>query len=337
MGEEPEAIDRPKGEHGTQHGPGQPGDEAERRQVAQQHVLHHVHEEEVLLAEGVDRRVERDDDERDPEPEEELPEPCNRQPAARQRPRPAQVEQRRDERRGELERLQVPGGRGRREQHPGSVPAGASACGDNGPSLRLFHYHLVTSDVRGVEARYLGKLGFRLVGRHGRAGETRTAVEPGVTWDELDRTGFVLTLTELERGAVNVVLQPGRWRVPRLDHVGVMLDEDEFQALLARATSWQLPVQQHGSRRALISTEAGYRIEAHPPRDWIENLAAAADELSLAELQLRSDGPERQAGALAAILDLDSHTEAVEVGGTIVRFLPGGPPGRPELYAERFT
>ncbi|MDX6401581.1 MAG: hypothetical protein QOF27_2187, partial [Gaiellaceae bacterium] len=26
--------------------------------------------------------------------------------------------------------------------------------------MRLFHYHLVTSKVREVEARYIGKLGF---------------------------------------------------------------------------------------------------------------------------------------------------------------------------------
>ena len=35
-------------------------------------------------------------------------------------------------------------------------------------SVHLFHYHLVTSKVRQVEARYLGKLGFDLVARHGR-------------------------------------------------------------------------------------------------------------------------------------------------------------------------
>ena len=32
--------------------------------------------------------------------------------------------------------------------------------------MHLFHYHLVTSKVRQVEARYLGKLGFDLVARH---------------------------------------------------------------------------------------------------------------------------------------------------------------------------
>ena len=37
--------------------------------------------------------------------------------------------------------------------------------------MQIFHYHLVTSRVRDVEARYIGKLGFDLVARHGRVGE----------------------------------------------------------------------------------------------------------------------------------------------------------------------
>ncbi|HLM35459.1 MAG TPA: hypothetical protein VK278_06750, partial [Gaiellaceae bacterium] len=60
-------------------------------------------------------------------------------------------------------------------------------------------------------------------------------------------------------------------------------------------------------------------------------------ELQIAELQLRADDPGQKAGALADILGLDLQHDAVTVGDTVVRFLPGGPEGRPELYAERFT
>ena len=87
--------------------------------------------------------------------------------------------------------------------------------------MHLFHYHLVTSKVREVEARYVGKLGFTLVARHGRIGEDTTSFEAGYGWDDLDRMGFKLRLTELERGAVNVVVQPGQWELPRVDHLGV--------------------------------------------------------------------------------------------------------------------
>jgi hypothetical protein len=202
--------------------------------------------------------------------------------------------------------------------------------------VHLFHYHLVTSQLRDVEARYLGKLGFDLVARYGRIGDEHVAVEPGVSWEKLDHDGFKLRLSELERGAVNVVVQPGHWRVPRVDHLGVALDEDDFQSVLGRAMQWNLRVQEHGGRRTFVATNAGYRLEVHPPREWIDELLAEADEMRLAELQLRADEPETKAGALADILGLELQGDSVQVGETLVRFLPDGPEGRPELYGERF-
>jgi hypothetical protein len=162
------------------------------------------------------------------------------------------------------------------------------------------------------------------------------AVEPGVSWERLDHDGFKLRLSELERGAVNVVIQPGHWRIPRVDHIGVALDEDDFQSVLGRAMQWNLRVQEHGGRRTFVATNAGYRLEVHPPREWIDELLALQHELKLAELQLRADEPETKAGALADILGLEMANDAVDVGGSLVRFLPGGPEGRPELYGERF-
>jgi hypothetical protein len=204
--------------------------------------------------------------------------------------------------------------------------------------VRLFHYHLVTSRLRDLEARYLGKLRFHLVARYGRIGDDQVAAEAGVSWEQLDRDGFKLRLSELERGALNVVVQPGHWEVPRVDHLGVALDEDEFQAVLGRAMQWNLRVQEHGGRRTFVATNAGYRLEIHPPRDWIEELLSHESELRLTELQLRADDPALKAGALADILDLplDEELHAVDVGGTVVRFVPEGPEGRPELYGERF-
>jgi hypothetical protein len=202
--------------------------------------------------------------------------------------------------------------------------------------VQLFHYHLVTSQLRDVEARYLAKLGFNLVARYGRVGDDHVAVEAGVSWEKLDHDGFKLRLSELERGAVNVVVQPGHWRVPRVDHLGVALDEDEFQAVLERAAQWNLRVQEHGGRRTFIATNAGYRLEVHPPREWIDDLLAD-HEFRLAELQLRADEPATKAGALADILGLDLDESSVLVGTTAVTFVAGGPEGRPELYGERFS
>jgi len=203
--------------------------------------------------------------------------------------------------------------------------------------VHLFHYHLVTSRVREVEARYVGKLGFDLIARHGRIGEELTSYEPGVSWAELDAIGFKLRLSEVELGSVNVVVQPGQWPHPRVDHLGLALDDDEFDATLERAEDAGLRVQEHGGRRTFVSTNAGYRLELHPPRDWIDALLAQGDRLRLSELHLRADDPEAKARALADLLDCERDGGDVEVGETLVRFIPGGPQGRPELHGEAFA
>jgi hypothetical protein len=203
--------------------------------------------------------------------------------------------------------------------------------------VHLFHYHLVTSRVREVEARYIGKLGFDLVARHGRVGEDLRSYQPGVSWNELDALGFKLRLSELELGAVNVVVQPGQWPLPRVDHLGLVLDEEEFDIAIARAEELELRVQEHGGRRTFVSTNAGYRLELHPPRDWIDELLEQGDRLALSELHLRADDPEAKAKALADILDVQRIGNDVEIGDTLVRFVPGGPQGRPELHAELFS
>jgi hypothetical protein len=202
--------------------------------------------------------------------------------------------------------------------------------------VHLFHYHLVTSQLRDVEARYLGRLGFNLVARHGRIGENHRSFESGTSWEDLDRQGFKLRLSEIERGAINVVVQPGHWKFPRVDHIGISLDEDEFDEVLHRANEWKLRVQEHAGRRTFVATNAGYRLEVHPPRDWIEELIAEDDELHLRQLHLRADDPDEKADALAALLGLEAEDGEVDINGTLVRFVPGGPEGRPELHAELF-
>ncbi len=203
--------------------------------------------------------------------------------------------------------------------------------------MHLFHYHLVTSKVRDVEARYIAKLGFQLVARYGRIGDEQTHFEAGVAWDELDRLGFRLRLSELERGAVNVVVQPGQWDLPRIDHVGFALDEDEFIDVMERAQRLELRVQEYPGRRTFVATGAGYRVEIHPPRDWIEDLLAEGETMRLAGLRLKSENPAAQATALAQLLKSITDNHRVQVGDAFVQFVEGGPPGRPQLDGELFA
>jgi catechol 2,3-dioxygenase-like lactoylglutathione lyase family enzyme len=202
------------------------------------------------------------------------------------------------------------------------------------PPVHLFHYHLVTSKVRLLEARYLGKLGFELIGRYGWRGESSHWFEPGTSWEELDKIGFRLRLVEVGRGAVNIVLQPGHWDVPRVDHLGIALGEEDYETVLDRARDLGLKIQDHPGKRTFVTTEAGYRLEVHPPRDWVDDALAQSDELQIGELHLRAHDPEEKAVALSEILLLEREGTSVNLGESIVRFLPGGPEGRPELVAE---
>jgi hypothetical protein len=116
-----------------------------------------------------------------------------------------------------------------------------------------------------------------------------------------------------------------------------VLDDDDFAATIVRADELSLRVQEHGERRTFVATGVGYRVEIHPHRDWIDDLLDESSVLSLAELQLKTDDPHEKAGALAEILDLPLHDGAVSVGDTLVRFVAGGPAGRPELHGELFV
>ena len=146
--------------------------------------------------------------------------------------------------------------------------------------------------------------------------------------------GFRLRLIELTRGAVDVVLQPGHRDRPRVDHLGIALDEDGYTAALERASDLDLKIQDHPGERTFIATQAGCRLEVHAPRDWIEEALERADHLRLAEIHLRAEDPAEKAAVLADVLEVDRYDGEVIVGETLVRFLLDGPDGRPELAGE---
>jgi hypothetical protein len=96
-------------------------------------------------------------------------------------------------------------------------------------------------------------------------------------------------------------------------------------------------VQEYPGRRTFVATGAGYRVEVHPPRDWIEDLLGESETMRLAGLRLKSEDPNAQAAALAQLFDLIVDETHVQVGDSFVRFVAGGPPGRPQLDGELFA
>ena len=261
----------------------------------------------------------------------------DRQPAPRERPGAAQVEQRRDERRRQLQGLEVPGrgGRGGSIDHKCSCRSPATA--------RMSAVHLSTTtssraQIRDLEARYVGKLGFRPdrpLRPHRRDTTSRSSRAPRGSELDRDRVQAPPVGAPARRGQRRPPAGP--LADPRLDHSASRSTRTISQALIERAASWHLPVQERGRRRTFVTTNTGYRVEVHPPRDWIDDLLGESDELSCraAAAHRPSGEPGGRPRRASSAADLDR--DPVEIGDTIVRFVPGGPEGRPELHGERFA
>ncbi len=117
MREKAQPLDRAQCQHRPQHLTRQPEHEEERCKVADQHVLRHVQEEEVLFAELVDRRVESEHDQPDAGPEAHLAPRGHRPATPGKRARPPQVQDRGERRREHLERFEAPRTEKRRRLH----------------------------------------------------------------------------------------------------------------------------------------------------------------------------------------------------------------------------
>ena len=94
-------------EDGPQDRAGQAREEAERREVAEDDVLGHVHREELVLAPGRERRDERDEHEDEAGREEAIRQVGRDDPAGAQAPHPRRVERRDERERHELQRLEA--------------------------------------------------------------------------------------------------------------------------------------------------------------------------------------------------------------------------------------
>jgi hypothetical protein len=97
--------------------------------------------------------------------------------------------------------------------------------------LLLFHVHFEVNDVAAAEAE-LERDGFAVRARYGYVGAEHRRFAPDEPLD-----GARLRLSELERGAVNVVLMPSRFPERRLGHFGFAADLDEHAAVLERAAA----------------------------------------------------------------------------------------------------
>jgi hypothetical protein len=123
----------------------------------------------------------------------------------------------------------------------------------------LFHVHFEVDDIPAVEAE-LERDGFALRARFAYVGREARRFEPDEPLD-----GARLRLSELEQGAVNVVLMPSRFPERRLAHFGVTADPDEHAAVLERATELGLRSKPH-EVRSFVELDRQLQLEVSDAR-----------------------------------------------------------------------
>ena len=131
VGEHAQPVNPLVGEQRTKQRARQPGDDGQRRELPEQHVLRHVHEEELLLAPRVEGREERKGDERQAEPERPAAPGGDGRSATRERPRTAVVEEAGEGDGDDCERIERPA----RQQR--EVLVGAAVSEDHSAENRL--------------------------------------------------------------------------------------------------------------------------------------------------------------------------------------------------------
>jgi hypothetical protein len=116
VGQDSQPRDRADREHRPEDRAREADDERERREIADDHVLEHVREEELLLPESIERRHERQEQEHERRCEGRLPPPRHGRAAARERSSPFEVHEGAERDRRELERVERPTGPWRRHR-----------------------------------------------------------------------------------------------------------------------------------------------------------------------------------------------------------------------------
>jgi hypothetical protein len=158
----------------------------------------------------------------------------------------------------------------------------------------LFHVHFEVNDVAAAEAE-LARDGFSLRARFAYVGREPRRFEPDEPLE-----GARLRLSELERGAVNVVLMPSRFPERRLGHFGVTADPDEHAAVLERAGELGLRARPN-EVRSFVELDRQLQLEISDARRYDYGVDQV-EALHIERLDVACADPEQAALRLAALL-----------------------------------
>lgn len=179
--------------------------------------------------------------------------------------------------------------------------------------MLLFHVHFEVPDVADAEAQ-LARDGFLVKARFGYVGKEHRRFEPHEPLD-----GARLRLSELERGAVNVVLMPSRFPERRLGHFGVAVSPEEHAAVLGRATQLGLRTKPDETR-SFIGIDRQLQLELSDGRRYAYD-EGALNLLRIERLEIACASPDEAAARLRELLGSELSDR--------IRFVPG-----PERFAR---
>lgn len=121
----------------------------------------------------------------------------------------------------------------------------------------LFHLHFFSRELRGYEQFLTEQLGFQIQARYSQTGGV---LEAGMPWSQIQQQGIKLRLIDLQLGAVNIVLMPGKYEHAQCEHFGLLLSPTDYKVVLERAQDLGLSAREN-PRRTFLSSKLGFRIE----------------------------------------------------------------------------
>ncbi|MGR3764078.1 hypothetical protein [Rossellomorea sp. NS-SX7] len=174
--------------------------------------------------------------------------------------------------------------------------------------MKLFHYHWWTDKVKEMEQFYQQQ-GFETVLRVGKVNGEMQSFNPPLNWDDFKGKEIAFRIIEMVKGQTNVTF--GQGKRDMFDHIGVLVDDEEYKGILARAgeLNWHI---NEGERRTFISTPWKFRIELQRRSDVV------GEEQHTRIHKMKIDAPfNEHPESVARLLNLDVLHEddsCVEVG-----------------------
>lgn len=142
----------------------------------------------------------------------------------------------------------------------------------------LFHYHWWTNDVEQMEQFY-EQLGFEVFLRAAKVDGEMKKFNPPLTWDDFRNEEIKFRTIEMRNGRTNITFGNGKKNI--FDHIGFLVNLDEYQSLIRNARSLKWTIDE-GEKRTFVMTPWKFRIELQTNSDYVmEDMTMSINNMTL--------------------------------------------------------